>query len=87
MLDGTTVGRAIFRAADEEDTFVIYNAIKDSAAECGAEAASMIAACCVILGEEVADAPLSVPLLEGLIALIKKCAAASVEPAEEDGGE
>lgn len=87
MLDGTTVGRTIFKSADEEDTFVIYNAIKDSAADSGAAAASMITACCMILGEEVADAPLSVPLLEGVMALINKCAAASVEPAEEDGGE
>ena len=84
MLDGTTVCTTIFKLADEEDTFAIYNAIRNSAADSGAAAASMITACCMILGAEVADTHSTVPFLEGVIALISKFAAASVEVAEEN---
>jgi len=83
MLAGMTVCTTIFKLADVKDTLTIHSAIKNSAADSGAVAASMIAACCMILGEEVADAHPPLPFLEGVIALISKFASASVEVAKE----
>jgi len=84
MLDGTRIGKTIFRAADEKDTTAILTTIDDVIVDRNCNFASVVVACCMFLGREIADAPPDLGLREGIIELLKKCADAATETAEED---